>query len=177
MPVYVWFLLVVIGVFDAREYRIPNYMVVLLFLLGGYSIELSYSQGLLEQLMPHAIGFMFAFSIGLIFYMLNIMAAGDVKLVASLGFILGHTALIGLLYYLAFSCCFIGGMYWVLNRLNFLNASMETQYKSMGIKTFHYFSIKAHQLSSDFKARRNITYMPFAPILIVALAMYQYFQY
>ena len=172
MQLLVWFILLVIGVFDAREYRIPNSLV--LFLIGlsfvaNFIAPSENQQGWLWQIA----GFTFAFLIGLFFYVLKIMAAGDVKLLGVVGLMLGLNQLPLFAQYMAVSCVFIGGMYWLLNRLQM--SGQQTRVNSSKGTIAQTISIQAYQLKDDFKTRRNLAYMPFAPVLIVALAMYHYF--
>ncbi|WP_165310379.1 A24 family peptidase [Vibrio ziniensis] len=172
MLITIWVILVIVGVFDAREYRIPNSLVLLLVVLSFVAsfIEPSVIQ---QGWLLHIAGFVAAFFIGLIFYVLKIMAAGDVKLFGVLGLMLGLIQLPLFAQYLAVSCVFIGGMYWLLNRLEL--AGQATRVNNSKGNIAHTISIQAYQLKDDFKSRRNLAYMPFAPVLIVALAMYHYF--
>ncbi len=178
MQFIIWLVLLVIGVFDAREYRIPNYLV--LTLLAATSVlfiseQISGYGG--EGIATHLYGFVIAFVVGLIFYSLKFMAAGDVKLIAAIGFILGHSAILIWTQYFAISCCFIGTMYWLLNRLQMQSLYTKTSKQQGKRNLIHHLWIGGALIKSDFKQKRNITYMPFAPVLIISLAMQQYFQY
>ena len=178
-----WLLIIIIGVFDAREHRIPNYLVLTLLAVSSVvliSEQFNGSGG--DGVVTHLYGFIITFVVGLIFYSLKFMAAGDVKFVAVIGFILGHSAILIWVQYFAVSCCFIGTMYWSLNRLQmqslYTTTSKDTTNKVQGKSNLiHHLWIGGALMKSDLKQKRNITYMPFAPVLIIALAMYQYFQH
>ncbi len=177
MQLAIWLVLLLIGVFDAREYRIPNYLVLLLFGVSCAALSITVlNSGELALIVPHIYGFLMAFIVGVLFYALKIMAAGDVKLIAVVGFILGHSALLVLTQYIAFACGFIGIMYWLLNQIQISQQRTVVNRTQNKFNLSHYISVQLYQAKNNFKARRNISYMPFAPVLIVALAMYHYFK-
>ncbi|KOO12609.1 hypothetical protein AKJ18_23045, partial [Vibrio xuii] len=110
----------------------------------------------------------------------RVMAAGDVKLIAVLGFLLGLEPLTDYLFYTCVSTVFVGSMYWALNKLP-SNLGSFTGYKNRG--DFSLLSVSAAAYVSGEKIKHTVTtqqgltYMPFAPVLIIGLAMYQYFSY
>lgn len=178
VSIFSWGILLVIGVFDAREYRIPNYLVITLLAVNSVVLVLEqFSRSAEEGISSHLYGFTVAFGVGLIFYSLKFMAAGDVKLIAAIGFILGHNAIFIWVQYFAVSCFFIGTMYWLLNRLQMQLTSKATNKKKNSFNFVNYFWIKGEVIKNGLKQKCNITYMPFAPVLIISLAMYQYFQH
>ncbi len=174
-----WLILIVIGVFDAREYRIPNYLIVILMVFSSILLTLEQFSSSIGApgIATHLYGFIIAFVVSLIFYTLKIMAAGDVKLIAAIGFILGHNTILIWTQYFAFTCFFVGIMYWLLNRLQTSSNCKDKREKYVGFNAIHYLFVEGKLIQSDFKQRRNLTYMPFAPVLIISLAMHQYFQY
>ncbi|PNH81636.1 A24 family peptidase [Vibrio diazotrophicus] len=179
MPIIFWVLLIVIGVFDAREYRIPNYLLILLFSLSCVYFYFISNTSEENYLLQHIYGFVIAFGVGIIFYLFNSIAAGDVKFAGVIGFIVGYGGLLSLAQYLSISYFFVGSLYWILNRLR-----SNSRVSSKGDDSYFYssnfiavFKSETHQIKSNFQTGINLTYMPFAPVLIIALAMYQYFQY
>lgn len=157
MNIFLWLIVIIIGVFDARECRIPNYLLVILLIFTVIFLILdAFNENNYVNLVKHIYGFLACFAVGLIFYSLKIVAAGDVKLVAIVGFILGHIAILYWVKYLFLSTFLVGLMYWSLNRLHS---------SSLGI------------INRQVKENRNTVYMPFAPVMIIALAMYEYFQH
>lgn len=172
MSLLFWLLIFVIGVFDAREYRIPNYLLLMLFFTQ--LIIFDFSNRDINLIFYNSYSFFITFIIGLLFYLFKIMAAGDVKLLAVIGFSIGYDGLINYSQYVAISCIFIGGMYWLLNKSQVLDTRIPVA-KSSYEQLINHFSIETYYVFNDFKQRKNITYMPLAPVLIVALAMQQYF--
>lgn len=173
----IWFILLVIGVSDAREYRIPNYLIIFLFSISVvFTLFNSWSSSNLNVAGGHILGFFLAFFVGIAFYILKVVAAGDVKLIAIIGLLVGYSGLYTFTMYLVFCCCFIGGMYWLLNRL-MLSSFCPKKTTARSIKLTYSLDNHSSEFKSDFNAKTDIAYMPFAPIVIVALAMYQYFQY
>ncbi len=79
------------GVFDAREHRIPNRLTYPAMVMGVAAQEALYGwHGLLSSLA----GGLIAGCILLLFFMVRAMGAGDVKLAAALGLIVGvHSSL------------------------------------------------------------------------------------
>ncbi len=177
MSLCVWIILFLLGVSDAREYRIPNKGVLVLFFFSVIALFLkNYSEGGI-LLLPHIIGFFISFVVGIIFYALGSMAAGDVKLLSVIGFILGVSQLLLFFQYLFFVTVFVGSMYWFLNRLSISKQSHRNSSVIGAYDFASYISKISHQVKKDFVSRRNITYMPFAPVIIISVAMQQYFQY
>lgn len=179
MIISIWVLLLIIGVSDAREYRIPNYLILLLLAIGIlFTVLGSPDDQYLSALAPRLLGLFVGFIIGLVFYVKKIMAAGDVKLLAVMVFFVGYGELIEFVKYVSFACCFIGVMYLLNNRLVIKRE----------LSTHDIEEPKIHMLSGSFlrqlykfkcslTSNQELTYMPLAPVLIIGLAMYQYFQY
>lgn len=173
----IWFILLVIGVSDAREYRIPNYLIIFLFSTSVVFILVnSWSTNQLNVVGGHVLGFSLAFFVGIAFYVLKVVAAGDVKLIAIIGLLVGYSDLYTFTMYLIFCCCFIGGMYWLLNRL-MLSSFCPKKTAARSFKLTYRLDNYLSKFKNDFNTKTDIAYMPFAPIVIVALAMYQYFKH
>lgn len=159
LTVLIWLLLFIIGVFDAREQRIPNIWV--LMLLG---VAIVTSLGSPVDISERLYGFSILFVLMLILYLVGGVAAGDVKLAAVIGYILGWDELASYSWAFAFSCVFIGIMYQLLKRL-----------------TAGVLGYQAVLVSASFRnmtpMKVNATYMPLAPVMIVALAINSYFSH
>lgn len=155
----VWVVLFVIGVFDARQHRIPNIWVVIL--LSVAVIASLYSS---VDISDRLYGFALLFILMLLLYLVGGVAAGDVKLAAVIGYILGWDELASYSWAFAFSCVFIGIMYQLLKRL-----------------TAGVLGYQAVLVSVSFRnmtpMKTNATYMPLAPVMIVALAINSYFSH
>lgn len=165
-----------IGVFDAREHRIPNLLVLSLLLLMVCELAVNYPLlTFLDLLKNSSVNFIICFSVSLVIYLCGGMAAGDVKLISVIGFIIGQGSLIDYLQYTSWACVLIGSMYWMLNNL-ISSDSSESELKRPS--SLNYLAPK---VVLDHHSPRTInlysviskTHMPFAPILVIGLAMYQ----
>jgi prepilin peptidase CpaA len=90
------------------------------------------------------------------------MSAGDVKLLGVIGLIFGASSIVDVGYYILMSCGFIGTMYLFLYKVN----SLQFQGCSLSINPVN------NQVHARYKEK--IT-MPFAPSVVIGLAMYSYF--
>ncbi len=125
--------------------------------------------------------FALAFAFALALHLLRVMAPGDVKLIAVLGFFLGTAELVPYLYYVCLMTAFVGSMYWLMNQLQLaLNSGMHidgTQQSRRINLTGMVVSMQLNQqaLKKKIITGNDLTYMPFAPILVMGLALHQYF--
>ena len=90
------------------------------------------------------------------------MSAGDVKLLGVIGMIFGASSIVDVGYYILMASGLIGTMYLFLFKVNNL------QYQGC--------SLSVNPLNKQIHARykEKIT-MPFAPSVVIGLAMYSYF--
>lgn len=152
----VWVILLLISFYDLSENRIPNKLLVLLLIFGFfYGFQ---EVGLKEQ----ALGLLLYFSSGLILYFIKVMSAGDVKLLGVIGMIFGASSIVDVGYYILMASGLIGTMYLFLFKVNTLE--------------FQGCSLSVNPLNKQIHARykEKIT-MPFAPSVVIGLAMYSYF--
>ena len=152
----IWAILLLISFYDLSENRIPNKLLVLLLIFGFfYGFQ---EVGLKEQ----ALGLLLYFSSGLILYFIKVMSAGDVKLLGVIGMIFGASSIVDVGYYILMASGLIGTMYLFLFKVNNL------QYQGC--------SLSVNPLNKQIHARykEKIT-MPFAPSVVIGLAMYSYF--
>lgn len=170
--IWVWTILVTIGVSDAKEHRIPNLLVLCLLLCGF--IDVVYKSGGIswqDLFKSNVMGFFVFFCFGLIFYLSRIMTAGDVKLLAVVGFILGDVSFLEFFKYTLLVFLFIGLMYFFLNRLERSNIPFNRKYC--------YFSENKKNKSTNVflcsELDSNLTFIPFAPVLVIGLAVFEYF--
>ncbi|WP_042484362.1 prepilin peptidase [Vibrio diazotrophicus] len=168
MQLFFWCTLLVIGVFDAREYRIPNYLVIILFFLNFFSLLIRYFNKDVENvfIINSCLGLFVFFVVGMILYFGKVLASGDVKLLSVIGFFVGIKGFFDTFLCIALSCIFVGTMYLLLNR----NSYVSLHFSLISNGDYNRF------INSELDSR-HITKMPFAPILVIALAMYQYFQH
>ncbi len=155
-----WPVLFVIGVFDAREQRIPNFWVLILAVMAVLASVFTPT-----AISDRLIGFSVFFILMLLLYVVGGVAAGDVKLGAVLGYMMGWGELGSYSWAFAFNCFFIGLMYQMLKRTT---SNQYLGYKSMMVSiTFR----------SMAPMQQNSTYMPLAPVMIISLAMSSYFSH
>ncbi len=122
-----------------------------------------------------------AFAFGLALHLLRVVAPGDVKLIAVLGFYLGTAGLVSYLYHVCLITTFVGPMYWLLNRLNLakyteINVDTEEQDRHISLAGIVVnMQLSQQALKKKIKTGNALTYMPFAPILVMGLALHQYY--
>jgi len=81
---------------DLRTRRIPNWLTVSAMLLGfAFNALIAYPSPL-EGIWLSARGFAFAFALNLVMYMLHMTGAGDVKLLAAVGAMVGCSDFVGI---------------------------------------------------------------------------------
>lgn len=174
---FIWAVLVNIAVSDAKTHRIPNKLLALLLMLMCLSTLIQTHQLALGAVFLDkgaAFGIAFTFSLGL--YLIRVMAPGDVKLIAVLGFFLGTEQLVSYFFYVCVSTAFVGSMYWLLNRLN-LATRAELNMDAVELVGYMVLSMQLRRQASVKKitVEKALTYMPFAPILVIGLALHQYY--
>jgi prepilin peptidase CpaA len=79
----------VASVTDLRSRRIPNWLTVSALVLG-FALNALVADSPLEGVWLAAKGFALAFALNLVMYMLHMTGAGDVKLLAAIGALVGH---------------------------------------------------------------------------------------
>lgn len=163
----IWSLLLIIGVFDSRECKIPNSSILVLLIISVFA-STTYVGGdglLLSRFSAFAVMFLAT----LILYVLKGIAAGDVKLAAVIGYILGWNSLDEYCWFFAFCCLFVGVMFRQLKNINNVDYIYVELCSTEGIK-----QSDSHKNVMD---RKNTTHMPLAPVMIIALAMTNYFSH
>lgn len=180
--ILVWIILLIIGVSDAKAHRIPNKLLVLLLLsLCLSTLTQTHSEALWPVFVDKCIAFGVTFVFGIALYVLRVMAPGDVKFVAVLGFYLGTGELVGYLYYVCLMITFVGPMYWFMNRLQLALMSgtsraglrQRSGTSMMGLAIS--LNMGKQELKRKISTQTGLAYMPFAPILVIGLALYQYY--
>lgn len=173
MSLIVWTMLFVVGVYDARQHRIPNYLLALLMLAGSIQIALgSESHSLFVS---HVGAMVLVFVLALLCNLAGWMAPGDVKLLAVVGFLTGFGHLADTFLFIGLSAVFIGVMYGVLN--------YSLQYKSALsagdiLSKVYLFGMLHPKLSRKSLKRSDgkQLVMPLAPVIVVGVALAQYAQ-
>ncbi|WP_070962489.1 A24 family peptidase [Vibrio sonorensis] len=169
MVFLVWFVLLLIAVSDAREHRIPN-VLVLLLILSGLAYQWSLTSSWYDLSIALASG-LALFCIGLLFHLAKVMAPGDVKLFAGVGVFIGWQQFLGFAYWLAVASVLIGVfvlLYHVSQRPEIVRSTIN-RYRGV-VEVERKENDFAPKVGSSSKLR-----MPFAPIVVIALAMNNYF--
>jgi prepilin peptidase CpaA len=170
MDIVIWIVLFAVAVSDAKEHRIPNYLLLVIFALVFADITL------IEQnfslLFYSLITGITCFIVALLLYFLGVMAPGDVKLLGVVGFWVGSEHVLGSVYWIAVSSVIVGLFYAVLRladspdqlRTIVNKYSMLAQFGSSGTKVLR-----------TPKGMEQHYRMPFAPVVVIGLALYFYF--
>lgn len=152
----IWVIIFFIACNDLMKNKIPNKLLALLFVLG---ILLGFGDlGMKDQFL----GFLVYFIFGLILYFLKVMSAGDVKLLGVVGSLFGASSFFSVGYYILISCGLVGTMYLFLYKANALTVSEG--------------SLCTNPINNQVHTRYGEKIaMPFAPSVVIGLAMYSYF--
>ncbi len=180
--IFTWALLVIVAVSDAKEHRIPNKLLMLLLVLLCLSTLVHTPQEKLWSVfLDKSAAFGVAFIFALALHLLRVMAPGDVKLIAVIGFFLGTVGLVSYLFYVCLVTAFVGSMYWLLNQLQLaLKTEVNMGAKEQANRINFTGMVVAMQLNQQAIKKKittgyDLTYMPFAPILVMGLALQQYY--
>lgn len=171
-------ILFVVGVFDTREHRIPNLCVLLIFI---FALIMKLVDGVsgISILHDFAVGCVF-FIFGFMLFLLRAMAPGDVKLLGAVGFFLGwENALAGALY-IAAAMIIIGAFYYfyfhaqtchppVFTTIKDHLSHAELSWLSVGVLFSQYYRVRVAK--ADSSANR----MPFAPVVVLGVSLFQYY--
>ncbi|MDR9827450.1 A24 family peptidase [Vibrio sp. FNV 38] len=160
----IWGLLFVIGFYDAKENRIPNWSVLALAIIGLiYNALLT---GGWESSLIALLCGVVTFCLALVFFFLKVMAPGDVKLMGAVGCFVGWSGLGGSIMWIAISSVLVGTFYFCYFH------SIDT-FKAGGP------TLSASSLSNSPTVSKTLSNdrlsMPFAPIVVIGLALGSYF--
>lgn len=153
-------MLFAISLVDLRENRIPNRMVMVLFVIVLCFNTIQNSTG---WMLNSIAGGVTVFAIGLVFYVLKAMAAGDVKLLTVIGFWQGWNNLSSLGYYIILASALVGFFYIAYNSIYFGSV--------LNLKKISFLANKQTRQYVDV----HVTQMPMAPSILIGMAMYSYY--
>ncbi|MCF7481311.1 A24 family peptidase [Vibrio sp. J1-1] len=160
LTVVLWSVLFVIGVSDAQRHRIPNQLVGVLFLVVVVNLYLESD----VEWMIHLKGLLVTFTTCFLLYLVRVMAGGDVKLLAAIGFWLGAETMWQVTPYIVIAGGIIGVFYLALH----LASSVEPigqQVKAYAVQ----------KVTPGWKNKQPLV-IPFAPTIVIGLAYYFYIQ-
>ncbi|MCL9781431.1 A24 family peptidase [Vibrio sp. S4M6] len=166
----IWLGFITVAVSDAREHRIPNYMLGIILALAIIDKVLSLTP--LSSLMNAALGALIMFLCAFILFLIRAMAPGDVKLLGVVGFVAGWGQLLAISYWIAVSTVIVA-LFYAAIRL----AEQPKSAKMLLSKYTLLLSGVGADKKSRFFAEPSETKlrMPFAPIVVIGLALHQYF--
>lgn len=171
MNIIGWFILIMIGVYDARQHRIPNNLLILLFASAVFNLN---SESSIISVSEHGLSMILMFSAAFLCYWKGWMAPGDVKLLAVVGFIAGTEYLSLTLMCIGISAVVIGLMYGFVNYLQLYGRQLNFR-ELIGwfICLLPIFSSQSIS-SPTSKVRDAQLVMPFAPVIVIGMALSQY---
>lgn len=168
MEYFIWFVLLIIAVSDARDHRIPNILLMVTLSLCGLKMVLhpTLSPTLTEALMGGGAMFFGA----LVLHLMRIMAPGDVKLLGVIGFWLGWGQLLDISVWIAIATLLVGGIHAVISVAG-TEQSLQRQFERYKM-LFAYGRTGTKVLDSGNETKLR---MPFAPVIVIGLALQSYF--
>ena len=172
MNLLIWIVLFAVAVSDAKEHRIPN--TLLLAIIGLVFINKAFFLQDISLLFWSFITGITCFICALLLYFLKVMAPGDVKLLGVVGFWLGSEHITQAIFWIAVSSVVVGAFYALLRiaespekaKAIFNKYSLLAMYGESGSKV----------VGGSFKRKMSDHYrMPFAPVVVLGIAIYFYF--
>ncbi|USD33059.1 MULTISPECIES: A24 family peptidase [Vibrio] len=172
MNLLIWIVLFAVAVSDAKEHRIPNSF--LLVITGLAIIEKTFISQDLSLLFWSFITGITCFICTLLLYFFKLMSPGDVKLLGVVGFWLGSEHITQAIFWIAVSSVVVGVFYALLRiaespekaKALFNKYSLLAMYGESGSKV----------VGGSFKRKMSDHYrMPFAPVVVLGIAIYFYF--
>ncbi|MGF1709128.1 A24 family peptidase [Vibrio kagoshimensis] len=169
MDIIIWGLFFIIAVFDARDNRIPNKLLIsIIVVVTINSIIFTHSVSMTHSLL----GLVVLFSIGLLLFFVKAMAPGDVKLLGVVGYYIGFWNIPSFMFYTLISGAIVGSLY----SLQVL-ADNPNQFKLMvnRYSTVFLYGKASEDLITNTEPSKKLR-MPFGPVVVIGLALYSYFQ-
>ncbi|NVD05916.1 prepilin peptidase [Vibrio sp. JPW-9-11-11] len=170
MNYLIWLGFIAIAINDAKEHRIPNSF--LLVVLSVCLVNVLFQPHPLDGLITALSGGLALFFCALLLHFARVMAPGDVKLLGVVGFWLGWGSLLPASAWIGFASVVVGLLYAALNRV-ITGASIKellTKYSLMAAYGSQTNALVAGKDASEHKLR-----MPFAPVVVMGLALFHYF--
>ncbi|CAK4066644.1 A24 family peptidase [Vibrio sp. 16] len=168
MEYVIWFILFIVAVSDAKEHRIPN--ALLLLTLIACVARMIVEPDLTPSWSAAATGFAVMFAGSLMLHLLRVMAPGDVKLLAVIGFWLGWGQLFDATLWIAATSIMVGLTYALVRVAGKEHKMREQLSRYKLLFAYGRAGTKALEENSTEKLR-----MPFAPIVVIGVALHHYF--
>ncbi|ANO32220.1 hypothetical protein A6E01_02895 [Vibrio breoganii] len=162
-----WLLLFAVSLCDLREQRIPNFLLVVIIITRLIELTISFNANVFVQSVTSAF---ILFGIGLFFFFLRAMSPGDVKLLFVVGFITATPDVSSLLFWLLMGGGLVAFFYYFFHRANLINS--KGSISNLGTADLDEQS-KGNPRSSIRYGNKLV--MPFAPSVMIGMAMFYYF--
>nr|WP_279342440.1 prepilin peptidase [Vibrio vulnificus] len=162
--------MLVVAVYDARDNRIPNAWLLPLTLLACLHWV---AKGDFSQLFLAIGAGVIYFSSGLVLFFLRAMSPGDVKLLGVVGVVIGWDAMGTVAYWVTLSAGLVALFFMMLHYAQY----PDSLQKLVGRYSFQAMSGQVPLLSvypSEVVVQGKLT-MPFAPAVVIGLALFHYF--
>ncbi|MEZ9897692.1 prepilin peptidase [Vibrio breoganii] len=171
MSLIPWFVLIVIAVYDLSENRIPN---IFLFLLLSFRIiEITVLD--VSLLLNALLSLVLYFFIGLVLFSLRAMSPGDVKLLGVVGAYVGWSNTAQFLYYILMASGVVAFLFLLDGHSRGKPSRLLTSFAN--VKPFALTDSRSFsQGGGSFHSRySDKLVMPFAPSVVIGLALFYYF--
>ncbi|MEZ8854069.1 prepilin peptidase [Vibrio atlanticus] len=165
-------LLIAVSVYDVEKHRIPNKILILFFVF--YFLSMFNSNYTFDSFLMSLFGSVVFFCFGLLFYFLRAMSAGDVKLLGVVGMYLGWGQLLDASYFILVSSGVVGVFYLLYNLSNSSCFSIKSYFENKIIVLGGAAPVIDKTANLHTRYSNKVT-MPFAPSVVIGLAMYSYF--
>ncbi|MDN3698942.1 A24 family peptidase [Vibrio cortegadensis] len=167
MSIIIWSVYFIIAIWDLRDNKIPNKLLLLL-LCVSFVNNLYYSVSYVHFLEYFYAGMIF-FLGGLLLYFIHAMAPGDVKMLGVVGFSVGLDNLSSVAYWIGVSTVIIGLLYGLFSMSDRLNSVSDMYHR------YKLILLSANSISGGAEHYSNKLRMPFAPVVVIGLALHSYF--
>ncbi|MEZ8984477.1 hypothetical protein OAI_05885 [Vibrio cyclitrophicus FF160] len=171
-PSVFWALLIAVSVYDVDKHRIPNKILIMFIFL--YLLSMFNSNYTLDVFLMSLSGAVVFFGAGLLLYFFRAMSAGDVKLLGIVGMYLGWGQLLDASYFILVSSGVIGAFYLLYNFSNSSSLSIKGYFENKLIVLGGAAPVVDKTAGLHIRYSNKVT-MPFAPSVVIGLAMYSYF--
>ncbi|WP_046223367.1 A24 family peptidase [Vibrio sp. ECSMB14106] len=171
-PSAFWMLLIAVSVYDVEKHRIPNKILILFLFV--YFLSMFNRNYTFDVFLMSLVGFVAFFCFGLLLYFVRAMSAGDVKLLGIVGMYLGWGQLLDASYFILLSAGVIGSFYLLYNFANSSNFTVKGYFENKLIALGGVAPVIDKSGSLHARYSNKVT-MPFAPSVVMGLAMYSYF--
>ncbi|MFA0459214.1 prepilin peptidase [Vibrio breoganii] len=174
ISLFYWALLFTLALYDLREHRIPNVILVIMIVARLFELLYFDIHLLLTSLQSGCI----LFGVGLALFVVRAMSPGDVKLLFVIGFITGISNTSSLLYWILIAGGVVA-LFCYLHRKANVPVQMPISRKIKNI-WYKLITIHAPKSQAEIKNAKISRYgdklvMPFAPSIVIGLAMFYYF--